>query len=275
MTDERMIDVPGARLHARADGDGPPIVLVHAGIVDSRAWDPLVPLLTGAGYRAIRYDTRGFGRSDTEDVEFSNRDDLVAVLDAFGVGQACLVGNSRGAMIAFDTAVEFPERAAAVVLIGGGIGGYEAEPTREEAAAFEEMEALEEAGTDPETMADFQFRLWIDGLRQPEGRVGPPTRDWLRPMVVGTCDPSRVYGRPIPLRPPAAERLDAATMPILAIHGALDVSDIEATGRHLATTLPNARFEIVPGVAHLIAVEAPGRVAELILQHVHPLGAFG
>ena len=274
MTDERMIDVPGARLHALADGDGPPIVLVHAGIVDSRAWDPVVPLLTGAGYRAIRYDTRGFGRSDTEDVDFSNRDDLVAVLDAFGVERACIVGNSRGATIAFDTALEYPERAAAVVLIGGTIGGYEPEPTPEEAAAFEEMEALEEAGTDPEEMADFQFRLWIDGLGQAVGRVSHATRDWLRPMVVATCDPSRVYGRPIRLDPPAAERLDAATMPILAIHGALDVSDIEATGRHLAATCPNARFEIVPETAHLVAVEAPARVSELILDFVRPLGGY-
>jgi pimeloyl-ACP methyl ester carboxylesterase len=272
MTEERMVDVPGGRLFATTEGDGPPLVLVHAGIVDSRAWDPLVPLLTSAGYRAIRYDTRGFGRSETDDVEFSNRDDLVAILDAFGVDRACLIGNSRGATIAFDTAVEYPQRAAAVVLIAGNIGGYEAEPTPEEAAAFDEMEALEEAGTEPETMADFQFRLWIDGLGQPEGRVGPPLRDWLRPMVVGTCDPSRVYGRPIPLRPPAAERLDAATMPILAIHGALDVSDIEATGRHLAATLPNARFEIVPDVAHLVAVEAAERVAELILDFIRPLG---
>ena len=272
MTDERMIEVPGGRLFAMAEGAGPALVLVHAGIVDSRAWDPLVPLLTSAGHRVIRYDARGFGRSETDDVEFSNRDDLIAILDGFGVERACLVGNSRGATIAFDTAVEYPERAAAVVLVGGGIGGYEVEPTPEEAAAFDEMEALEEAGTDPETMADFQFRLWIDGLGRPEGRVAPPLRDWLRPMVVGTCDPSRVYGRPIPLRPPAAERLDAATMPILAIHGALDVSDIEATGRHLAATLPNARFEIVPDVAHLVAVEAPEQVADLILAFVRPLG---
>ena len=274
MTVERMIGVRGARLHARVDGDGPPIVLVHAGIVDSRAWDPLVPLLTGAGYRAIRYDIRGFGRSETEDVDFSNRDDLIAVLDAFGVGRACLVGNSGGATIAFDAALEYPQRAAAVVLIGGTIGGYEPEPTPEEVAAFEGMEALEEAGTDPEAMADFQFGLWIDGLGQPVGRIPQAMRSWLRPMVVGTCDPSRVYGRPIRLDPPAAERLDVAEMPILAIHGALDVSDIEATGRHLAATSPNARFEIVPDTAHLVAVEAPARVAELILELVRPLGNF-
>ena len=51
MRDERMIPVPGGRLYAVAEGVGPPIVLLHAGVVDSRVWEPLVPLLTDAGYR--------------------------------------------------------------------------------------------------------------------------------------------------------------------------------------------------------------------------------
>lgn len=36
-------------------------------------------------YRVIRYDTRGFGKTDTEDVEFSNRDDAAALMDHLGV----------------------------------------------------------------------------------------------------------------------------------------------------------------------------------------------
>ena len=53
MRDERMIPVPGGRLHAVGEGDGPPIVLLHAGVVDSRVWEPFIPLLTDACYRTI------------------------------------------------------------------------------------------------------------------------------------------------------------------------------------------------------------------------------
>ena len=115
------VPVPGGHLSVVDDGDGPPILLLHAGIVDARAWEPLVPHLVAAGYRAIRFDARGYGQSETEDVEFSNRADAVAVLDALGVGRACLVGNSRGGQIAVDTAIEFPGRVAALVTLAGSM----------------------------------------------------------------------------------------------------------------------------------------------------------
>jgi 3-oxoadipate enol-lactonase len=275
MTDERWVEVPGGRLWARADGDGDglPVLLLHAGIVDSRAWDPLVPLLVDAGHRVIRYDARGFGRSTTEDIAYSNRADAIAVLDAFGVERGTLVGNSRGATIALDTACEFPDRVAAVVLLGGNIGGYEPEPTPEEMAAFERMEALEEdPGTPADVMADFDMALWVDGLGQSEERLPANLRGWIREQVLATYVSERERGQPIPLDPPAVTRLPGLTMPILAVHGALDVSDIEATGRYLAETCPNARFEIIPDVAHLIAVEAPERVAALVVETIRRAG---
>jgi len=117
----RDIEVPGGSLPAEDAGEGPPIVLLHAGVADLRAWDRVVPLLVAAGYRVIRYDARGFGASTTEDVEFSHRADLIAVLDAYGVERAALVGNSRGGMAAIDTAIEYPERVAALVAVAAGI----------------------------------------------------------------------------------------------------------------------------------------------------------
>ncbi len=105
---ERFVDVAGCRLFTVDEGDGPPIVLLHAGVADLRSWDALAPLLVAAGYRVVRYDARGFGRSPTEDVEFSHRADLLAVMDALGIGRTVLVGNSRGGVLAFDTAIETP-----------------------------------------------------------------------------------------------------------------------------------------------------------------------
>src|SRR6266545_7537422 len=122
---ETYLDVPGGQLYVEEDGSGPPILLLHAGIANLRAWDAMVPGLTAAGFRAIRYDARGFGRSTTEDVSFSNRADAIAVLDALGVSRAALVGNSRGGQIAIDSALEFPDRVAALVTIGSGPGGFD------------------------------------------------------------------------------------------------------------------------------------------------------
>jgi 3-oxoadipate enol-lactonase len=263
MSRELMVPVPGGRLFVLDDGDGPPVVLLHAGIVDLRAWDGLVPLLAARGLRAVRYDARGYGRSETEEVDFSNRSDLRAVMDACGIGRACLVGNSRGGMIAIDAAVESPERVAALVLLGSGLGGYEAPATPDELALFAEMERLEETG-DPEAVADFDLRLWVDGPGQPPERVTAALRAAVRKMSLGVADLTRVHGRPVPLRPAAAERLADLPMPILALAGELDVSDVWATAQHLQEACPRARAELVPGVAHMIAMEVPELVADRI-----------
>ncbi len=78
---EGYIEVPGGRLFVRDEGAGPPVVLLHAAVVDQRSWDDVVLHLTAAGYRAVRYDARAFGYSSTEDVAFSRRADLAAARD--------------------------------------------------------------------------------------------------------------------------------------------------------------------------------------------------
>ena len=272
MTDERTIPVPGGELYAVADGDGPPIVLLHAGVVDSRVWEPFVPLLTSAGYRAIRYDARGFGRSMTEDVEFRRVDDLLAVLDAFGAERAALVGNSQGGQIALDLAVTHPDRVAALVQLASGIGGLEVPMSPRDEAVEQRYEEVDQAG-DVEALTDFELALWGAGVEQPVERLSPELRAFLRPMFADANE-GRPRGRQVPIDPQAAERLDQLTMPVLFVHGGLDFSYVELFGRHLEANVPNARLVVLPGVAHLVAVEAPEETARLVLDLIRPLGDF-
>jgi 3-oxoadipate enol-lactonase len=272
------VAAPGATLHVIDEGasDRPPILLLHAGIADSRAWDALAPRLVEAGYRIVRYDRRGFGGTVTEDVEFSNRADLVAVLDALGIGRAVLVGNSQGGQIAFDAAIEHPERVAAVVGVGAGLGGFEGDVTDDEIALFDRSEALEERLDAGETdvldeLLELDVAMWVDGPGQPTDRVPVDIRDLVRAMDREHYDPARVQGRPIPLRPPAAERLADLRAPVLAVAGALDVGEVVATAHHLAAELDQATAVVWPDVAHMIGMEAPDRLAGLIVDFLAPL----
>ena len=269
---ERFVEVPGGRLFAAGDGAGPPIVLIHAAIADHRAWDAMVPGLAAAGFHVIRYDYRAFGASTTEDVEFSNRADLLAVLDAFGASRAALVGNSRGGQIAFDTAIEFPERVVAVVGVGAGLGGFDGEPAPEELAIFEEGERLESAPEpDIDAIVDFDARVWVDGPGQPTDRVDPAIRETVMAMDRALYEPGRVRGRPIVLHPRANDRLGELRCPVLAVAGALDVSDVAQTARRLEAAAPNARAVVWPEVAHMIGMEAPDRLNALIVDFLAPL----
>jgi len=175
------VEVPGGRLHVVDEGSGPPILLLHAGIADIRSWDALAPLLREAGYRTVRYDQRSAGASTTDDVEYSRVADLLAVLDASGIGRAALVGNSMGGVLAFDAAIEAPGRVVAIVGVAAGLGGFDGGSTPAEAAIAEEMERLENADpVDPSAVTDIDVRAWVDGPDQPPTRVPAAIRDLVR-----------------------------------------------------------------------------------------------
>jgi pimeloyl-ACP methyl ester carboxylesterase len=266
------IRVSGGRLLVVDEGQGPPIVLLHAGIANLRSWDAMAPYLVNAGYRVIRYDQRGFGETTTEAVPFSNRADVIALLDHLGIGRAALVGNSRGGVIAIDTAAEFPDRFVAVVGVGSGLGGYEGTATPEEMAAYEVMDALEEADPpDVPAIAEAMVRFWVDGPGQSPERVPSAIREAIREQQTDILRPDRVSGEPIPLTPPAEERLSSLTMPILAVVGGLDSSEMTDTARHLETAAPDARALIWDDVAHMIGMEQPERLADLIVGFLTPL----
>ncbi len=269
-----MLDVPHGHLRVVLDGepDAPPILLVHSAVVNLHSWDAMIPFLLNAGYRVVRYDARGFGESTTEDVEFSNGDDLRAVLDAVGAGKVAVAGNSRGAMIALDAILETPDRFVAYVWVGGGIGGYEAgvQPTEAERALDAEWEPAEKAG-DIEAMADIDRRMWLDGPGQPPTRVPAATRAAFLAMDRPLVDPKRVFGKPKRLEPPAAERLGELELPTLVVIGELDAAGTRAAAAPLATSAPNARLVSWPDVAHIIGMEQPERLSAAIVDFLAPL----
>ena len=269
------VDVPGASLYVVDEGVGPPIVLLHAGIADLRSWAALAPLLVAAGYRAVRYDARGFGKSATEDVEFSHRADLIAVMDALGIGRAVLVGNSRGGMLAFDTAIESPKRVVAVVGVGAGVGGLDGGATREEITLFGEYERIDQADPfDAEALTAFEVHIWADGPSQPAGRAELAIRDLVYTMNLPLNQTTHVRGREIALDPRAGERLTEMRCPVLAVAGTLDFSATVQVARRLEADAPNARALVWDDVAHMIGMEVPDRVADAIVEFVGPLGRW-
>jgi pimeloyl-ACP methyl ester carboxylesterase len=269
---DRFVDVPGGRLFVRDEGGGPPVVLLHAAIADHRAWDPVAAGLVETGHRAIAYDLRGYGRSETADVEYSNRADVLAVLDALGIGRAALVGNSRGGTVALDTAIEHPDRVVAVVAVGAGLGGLELPVTPEEEALIAEMDRLEtQDPPDVDAIVDLDVQAWVAGPGQPLERVPASVRDLVVEMDRAVNAPGRVHGRPIPLQPPAAQRLAELTCPVLAVAGALDFSDVGATALHLEANAPRSRAVILPDAAHMIGLERPAELVHLITSFVGPL----
>jgi 3-oxoadipate enol-lactonase len=236
--------------HEDSGGDGPPVVLLHESVVDSRIWDPFLRRVQGR-LRTIRYDQRGYGRSPMWDGPYSPVDDLISVLDAAGVDKAALVGTSRGGRIAIDAAIERPERVSALVLAVSGVAGrpLNVEGTPEQEARWE---AAEERG-DVAELAELDMEIWA-----PMG-----VDDELRAMFVENAEASNADDPAV--EQPSIGRLGGIAAPTLVITAGRDVPDLEEVGDLLAREIPAARRAAIAEADHMIQWRAPEELAQLVL----------
>src|SRR5262245_60728973 len=114
----------GTRIAFAVCGKGPPLLFAQHYIHhldhdwDSPIWRPWLELLSGR-HTLIRYDWRGCGLSDRQDVEFDVEryvDDLDAVVEAAALKRFILFGLAQGARISMAYAVRHPERISQLVL---------------------------------------------------------------------------------------------------------------------------------------------------------------
>jgi 3-oxoadipate enol-lactonase len=138
-----MAEVNGARIYFVVAGEGDPLVLVHAGIADSRMWEDQL-IVFADRYRIIRHDMRGFGMTAMVEGQFSHYEDLRALLDSLDVERAHLVGCSMGGGAVLDFALEYPQRVGNLVLVGSAVCGFG--PDFDPASQWEEILAAEVAG---------------------------------------------------------------------------------------------------------------------------------
>jgi 3-oxoadipate enol-lactonase len=250
-----MLRVNGAKLAYEVAGHGPAIVLIHAGVADMSMWDEPFRELSKR-YRVVRYDTRGFGASKTEAVEFSNRQDLLALMDHLKVDKAILVGNSRGGIIALDFTLEHPSRVAGLVSVAGSISGFDSEPTAGEKAVFDKVDALMEK-KDIEAVSKLEADIWVNGPVQKADRA--PSEIWERVhrMILHNYRTHTTEPKPIGLKPLAVGRLSELRVPVLAMVGDLDETGTQAAMAHLASKAPNARLIKYHNTAHMISLERP------------------
>ncbi|MEX2406162.1 MAG: alpha/beta hydrolase, partial [Actinomycetota bacterium] len=120
---EGYVPVEGGRLWYERAGEGFPVVLIHPGLWDSRIWDGQFGDFA-LQHDVIRYDLRGYGRSDLPYGPYSDLRDLVRLLEELEVPRCALVGCATGAQLAIDFALAFPEVAEAIVAVSPTVSGY-------------------------------------------------------------------------------------------------------------------------------------------------------
>jgi pimeloyl-ACP methyl ester carboxylesterase len=240
-----------------------PVVLIHGHSVDMRLWEPQRPALLGAGYRVLRYDVRGHGRSASPPTGYTWERyvaDLRELLDHVQIERAHLAGASMGSGIALLFALEEPERVASLALLDSALPGFSYSPQFEE-----DIERLREAVRADGPRAALE-RHWLthpifEGVRRHRERFAALRRMVLDYPAADYLDEAE-YALP---ERPAIERLHEVQAPALVVVGERDLPDFLIIADILAENLPGARKLVVPDAGHLANLERPEQVNPALL----------
>lgn len=258
--------IGGDRVFYEASGSGPAVVLIHAGIADHRMWAAQVEAFAPT-YRVIRFDIRGFGRSDPPSAPFEVAEDVAAVLADQGVERAAVVGCSMGGAVAVQFAVSHPEMTAALVLVASGVWGFRRppDPRRDEPDAA--ADAAVRAG-DWDLATELALQIWAPL------RSDPATDELIRLMARENAEvdaiPEELYRSP---EVPTIERLGEITAPTLVVLGQADLDSVAAAGEVLANGIRGAATVVVPDADHLVPTRRPAEFNRIVLDFLARVGA--
>jgi 3-oxoadipate enol-lactonase len=247
-------DINGAQLYYEVLGSGDPLLLIHAGVADCRMWDAQFEAFSKE-YEVIRFDLRGFGRSNMLPGSFSNVEDVRSLLDYLQLDRVSLLGISFGGLIALDFTLAYPGYVQALLLGAPSVSG--ASPSERIKRFWEEEEEALDSG-DIDEATELNLRLWVDGPYRTADQVSPGVREQVREMQLA------IFRKEIPddseeigLSPPAIGRLGEVTIPVQVMVGELDLEEKQALVDELVSGISGSQKVVIPGAAHMLNMERP------------------
>lgn len=260
------LDIDGARIYYEDRGAGECVILIHGFAMDTRIFDMQFELLADR-FRVVRYDLRGFGKSDLPAGPYSTLDDLQIMMNQLGIDSACIVGLSLGGSLAVEFALTCPERVTGLVLAGSTLRGYPySDDYVKEFLYYRKIARRQGIAVAQTEMLGNPLLRSI--AKKPElfVHVEAMIRDysgfhWLQ------HDPHRVF------YPPVIERLGEIACPVQIIMGQNDIDDLQGVAARLVREIAHARHIVLPSVGHIVNMEAPKRFNEIVLDFLDSLSA--
>lgn len=244
------IDVDGGRLFYEEAGSGDCIVLVHDGLVHCEVWDAQFPVFAQT-HRTVRYDRRGYGKSDQPQAQYSNVADLQRVFEQLGIEQAWLMGMSAGGGLSIDFTLAHPEKVTGLVLVGAVVSGFDYTPHM----------YTRGGRLTPEIYADAEaLRLYM--VTTDPYEIAPSNtaaRERVRALLDANPGNTDLEKHRFVIQPesPALERLGEIQVPTLIVAGEYDIPDVHAHAGAIDAGIPGAQRVVVSNAGHLVPLEQP------------------
>ncbi|MEY9485166.1 3-oxoadipate enol-lactonase/4-carboxymuconolactone decarboxylase [Streptomyces calvus] len=254
-----MSETPPTTLQYRCDGpeEAPVLILGPSLGTTWHMWDRQVPELTKQ-WRVFRFDLPGHGGAPAHAAgsvaDLTTR--LLATLDGLGVQRFGYAGCALGGAVGIELALRHPERLASLALIA-------ASPRFGTADEFRQRGVIVRTnGLDP--IARSAPERWFTGGF---AAAQPAITEWAVQMV-RTTDPGCYIAACEALASfDVRAELASVGVPTLVLVGSEDQVTGPAEARTLVAGIPDARLAVVPGASHLVPVEQPAAVTDLLVRH--------
>lgn len=255
----------GAKLAVTVAGEGPDVVLAHCWTGGREVWAPVAHRLVRRGHRVVLYDQRGHGSSTVGDDGFTIPrlgGDLRAVMEEVDVRDAVLAGHSMGGMTIQSLASHHPEvieeRARALVLVATAASGLSQGRRDASAARIVGSAALERL-----------MRSKV-GHALVRGAVGASVRRHdlvlTRDLFVACPAEARTGWLTAMQTMDLREGIAGIGVPTTVVVGTRDRMTPDDRAAELVDTIPGARLVTLDGAGHMLPLEEPDAIADLIAQ---------
>ena len=221
------------------------VVLLHSALGDSRLWRRQVEALRDE-HEVVTPDLPGWGTEPLPEQPFSFVERVAENLPA------ALVGNSFGGAVALRTALAHPDLVPRLALVASGLPAWDWTEEMRDYFAREEAAFLAD---DLDAATEVNLEFW----------VAPEHRDEVRPQQRRALELQTAHEEPETLWPELAP-LATLEMPVLVVVGEEDKADFRAIALHLAEEIPGAELVTVPGAGHLVGLDRPDVLNELLLE---------
>lgn len=266
----------GGTVYAVSRGDGPTILLSHGVTITSRVWVKQFATLPRAGFRVVAFDHRGHGESvvgSTGHSVLNLASDMRTLLEGLDLRDAILVGHSMGGVAVQSFALEHPdvlhERVRGLVLLST--------LAKTSVATSRPLRGVAERVTGAFDLGALMRRPDLGTVfsRVGFGRAPQPSHVELNRQMLASCSSGTAQEATRALLGlDFTGRVGDLDVPTLVIGGTADVIAPARESRRLATLIPGARLELMPGAGHMIMLERADAFDQLLVDFAHELGIF-
>lgn len=236
-------------------GEGPAVLLLHAGLLDHRMWDKQVEMLT-ENHKVITVDLPAHGNSSGIDTTILVAQVLHEVLAHVNIQKVSVIGLSYGSSCATDFAIAYPDQVEKMILVSPGLTGWEKvlQPDTVSAHYFQALDSAFKSD-DFERIAETFTKAWCDGPFRNKEQVSKEVREYVHATSLKNLKQHKedTWGNFSPST--AAENIQNLRLPVLLIYGDQDIPFVATVSHFIAEKINGSAEKKIQGVAHMLNLE--------------------